>query len=212
MTAKTTVIGGGGRRDADLVARARDGDRAAFAEIVDKYQSKVSGILYRMTSDSEAVNDLGQEVFLKALSALDSFKFRGDASFRTWLYRIAVNVAINELRRRKRQRKIEGVSLDEAIDTEEGEVGRAVPDYSEIPEDMVVRRETQAEVQRVIQLLSEHHRVVLTLVDLEGLSYEEAAETMKCSVGTLKSRLSRARAAFKDKYERYMSLSGGYTG
>lgn len=211
MTA-TTAVAWGGRADAELVARARDGDRAAFAEIVDKYQSKVCGILYRMTSDPETVNDLGQEVFLKALSALDSFRFRGDASFRTWLYRIAVNVAINELRRRKRQLKIEGVSLDEGIETEDGEVGRAVPDYSEIPEDVVVRRETQVGVQRIIGLLSEHHRVVLTLVDLEGLSYEEAAATMSCSVGTLKSRLSRARAAFKDRYERHMSLSGGFTG
>lgn len=211
MTATTTAVAGGGRADADLVARARDGDVRAFGEIVDKYQSKVYGILYRMTSDPEAVNDLGQEVFLKALTALDSFQFRGDASFRTWLYRIAVNVAINELRRRKRQRKIEGVSLDDTMDTEDGEIGRAIPDHSAIPEEVAMRRETQVEVQRVVRMLSEHHRVVLTLVDLEGLSYEEAAATMACSVGTLKSRLSRARGAFKDRYERFMAGSGRLT-
>ncbi len=212
MSATTSVTRRSGPSDADLVARAREGDRRAFGEIVDRYQSKVYGILYRMTSDPDAVNDLGQEVFLKALSALDSFRFRGEASFRTWLYRIAVNVAINELRRRKRQRKIEGVSLDQGIDTDDGEIGRSIPDYSEIPEDVVARQETQAEVQKVIGLLSEHHRTVLTLVDLEELSYEDAAQTMGCSVGTLKSRLSRARAAFKNAYQRYISRAGRHTG
>jgi RNA polymerase sigma-70 factor (ECF subfamily) len=207
----TRAVAGGGHADAELVSRAREGDVRAFGTIVDKYQSKVYGILYRMTSDPEAVSDLGQEVFLKALTALDTFQFRGDASFRTWLYRIAVNVAINELRRRKRQRKVEGVSLDETVETEDGEVGRAVPDYSQVPEEVIARRETQAEVQRIVRMLSEHHRLVITLVDLEGLSYEEAAATMGCSVGTLKSRLSRARAAFKEKYERHMSYVGGHT-
>ncbi len=189
--------------DAVLVRRAREGDAAAFTRLVDKYQSKIYGIIYRICGEGEDVQDLGQEVFIRALSAIRRFQYNGEASFRTWLYRIAVNICINELRRRKRRQKVEGASLEESIETAHGSVERAIPDRTQMPQTVAERKETQRTVYRLLTLLSAHHRAVLTMVDLQGLSYEEAAEAMGCSLGTLKSRLSRARQAFKKKYQRY---------
>jgi RNA polymerase sigma-70 factor (ECF subfamily) len=189
--------------DALLVKRAQQGDQHAFAALVDKYQSKVYGIIYRICGDTEDVQDLGQDVFLRALAALRKFQYHGEASFRTWLYRIAVNACINDLRRRKRRQKVEAPSLDEQVSVGEGSVERAIPDCSQMPHEVAERRETQQFVYRLLQMLSPHHRAVLTLVDLQQLSYEEAAAALGCSLGTLKSRLSRARSAFKAKYDRY---------
>ncbi|MGQ9732018.1 MAG: sigma-70 family RNA polymerase sigma factor [Candidatus Zipacnadales bacterium] len=191
--------------DALYVGRAQAGDTEAFAALVDKYQTKIYGIVYRMCGAGEDVHDLGQEVFVRALAALRKFQYQGEASFRTWLYRIAVNVCINELRRRKRRRKVEGASLDEMVATEGGTVERLVPDYSAMPHTMAERRETRDIVHILLQSLSPQHRAVLTLVDIQGLPYEEAAQIICCNLGTLKSRLSRARRAFGVKYREYLA-------
>ncbi|MFQ6132636.1 MAG: RNA polymerase sigma factor [Armatimonadota bacterium] len=195
----------GPSQEGRLVGRAKAGDADAFAELVNRHHQKIFGIIYRMCGPGEDMNDLGQEIFLRAFQALGKFQYRDEVSFRTWLYRIAVNVCINELRRRRRKQRIEGQSLDQLVQTETGEVERVVPDYSQVPDDMVERKETQALVHVVIRQLSPHHEAALMLVDIEGLSYEEAAEILGCSLGTLKSRLSRARSAFKDKYQQYMA-------
>ena len=193
--------------DARHVARAQSGDAEAFGALVEKYQTKIYGIVYRMCGAGDDVADLGQEIFLRALTALRKFQYQGEASFRTWLYRIAVNVCINELRRRKRKRRIEGASLDEMVSTETGLVERMVPDRTTMPHHIAERKETCEIVHRILQQMSPQHRAVLTLVDIQGMPYEEAATAIACNLGTLKSRLSRARRAFGAKYRQYVSHS-----
>jgi RNA polymerase sigma-70 factor (ECF subfamily) len=189
--------------DAFLVNAAQHGSAEAFGVLVDRYHRKVYGIVYRMCGAGDG-EDLTQDIFLRALQALRSFKFQGEASFRTWLYRIAVNACINELRKRKRHREVDGPSLDEMVETEGGWVSRSVADNSHAPHEIVEQQETRAAVHTVLQTLSPKHQAVLTLVDLQGMEYEEAASTIGCPLGTLKSRVARARAAFAVKYRRYL--------
>ncbi|HJN17987.1 MAG TPA: sigma-70 family RNA polymerase sigma factor, partial [Armatimonadota bacterium] len=191
--------------DALHVSRAQAGDGTAFTALVNKYQTKVYGIVYRMCGAGEDVADLGQEVFVRALQALRKFQYQGEASFRTWLYRIAVNVCINELRRRKRRRKVEGASLDEMVTTETGEVERNIPDFTTMPHVICEQRETRTIVHELLETMSPQHKAVLTLVDIQGMPYEEASQIIECNLGTLKSRLSRARRAFGQKYRQYLA-------
>jgi RNA polymerase sigma-70 factor (ECF subfamily) len=189
--------------EARLVERARQGDADAFGRLVDRYHRRVYGIVYRMCGPDDA-EDLTQEIFLKALAALRSFQFQGNASFRTWLYRIAVNASINELRRRKRRRAVEGPSLDSPVSTEEGSVDRDLADEHELaPSEQVERNETQRMVREVLVGMRAQHRLVLTLIDLEGMEYRDAANILKCPLGTLKSRVARAREAFAREYAKY---------
>jgi RNA polymerase sigma-70 factor (ECF subfamily) len=191
-----------GGADAPLVAEAQEGSAEAFGALVDRYHTRVYGIVYRMCGANEAA-DLTQDIFVRALRALRKFQYQGEASFRTWLYRIAVNACINELRRRKRRSEIEGPSLDEDLEAEEGTITRAVPDESQSPHVLAERTEQQKAVQRIVGMLTPKHRAAITLVDLQQLDYEEAARTLECPLGTLKSRLARAREQFADKWQQY---------
>jgi len=188
--------------DAPLVAAAQQGNAEAFGVLVDKYHRKVYGIVYRMCGPADAA-DLTQDIFLRALRALRKFQYQGEASFRTWLYRIAVNACINELRRRKRRSAIEGPSLDEELEGEDGTISRAVPDETQSPHVLAEREEERRAVHRIVQMLTPKHRAAITLVDLQQLDYEEAAEVLKCPLGTLKSRLARARDQFAEKWRQY---------
>ena len=190
--------------DVQFVTAAQQGSSEAFGMLVSKYHRKVFGIVYRMCGPSEG-EDLTQEIFLKALMALRKFQFQGDSSFRTWLYKIAVNTCINELRRRKRRRQIEGPSLDELIETDRGVMERSIPDFTRMPHEVAERHELQQVVQAIIQSLAPHHRAVIALIDIEGVDYEEAARIIGCPLGTLKSRLARARRYFGKKLNRYLN-------
>jgi RNA polymerase sigma-70 factor (ECF subfamily) len=189
--------------EAEFVQRAKAGDVDSFSELIRHYESKIHGIVYRMCGPGEDLQDLAQEIFVRAFSAIGKFHYRDQASFRTWIYRIAVNVCINELRRRRRRKKVEGASLDQMVQTESGEVERLIPDYSQMPHEVAERKELQALVHVVLRQLAPHHQVALLMVDIEGMSYEDAAEATGCSLGTLKSRLSRARNALKQKLQQY---------
>ncbi len=179
--------------DDRILQRARAGDRHAFDQIVAQYEKVAYNVAYRMTGHHEDAADIGQEAFIRVYQRLG--EFRGDSSFETWLRRIVTNACLDELRKRKRQRL---VSLDEPMAVDDGELGRQFADTGEGPHEAAERNETQRLVQEAITRLDEDYRIVLVLRDIEDLSYEEIASSLRLPLGTVKSRLNRARAALKD--------------
>lgn len=181
-------------REELLVARCKRGDQDAFAELVSIYEKKVFNIAYRMTDDPEDAKDLAQEAFLRVYTALPSFRF--DSSFSTWLYRIVCNVCLDEIRRKRRKKT---VYLNQPRVTDEGETYRQLVDSSDGPSEIIEREELQRAVIEGINALSEDYRMVVVLRDLQGMSYEEIAVYLNISLGTVKSRLNRARTALKQR-------------
>jgi RNA polymerase sigma-70 factor, ECF subfamily len=179
--------------DKQLVARVQKGDKRAFDMLVLKYQYKVHAIVSRYIKDFDEVNDVVQEAFIKAYRALA--KFRGESAFYTWLYRIAVNTAKNYLVARNRRPPASDVDAGDA-DYYEG--GQRLQDIDS-PENLLYRDELEAVVDQSIRDLPEDLRTAVTLREFEGLSYEEIAEVMDCPVGTVRSRIFRAREAIDEK-------------
>jgi RNA polymerase sigma-70 factor (ECF subfamily) len=174
--------------EAVLVKRARQGDLGAYDELVRRYQERIYATVYHMTANHEDANDLAQEAFIKAYQALKSFK--GGSSFYTWVYRIAVNKTINFLKQRKNKAHM---SLDDLDFNAEHD-----PDLVALISDKTPRREINLaelheKLNEAMQKLSEPHRLVVTLHDVQGLSHEEIAEIMDCNIGTVRSRLFYAR-------------------
>jgi RNA polymerase sigma factor (sigma-70 family) len=174
--------------DAALVQQAQQGDLAAFDELVRRYQERIYSTVYHMTSSHEDANDLTQESFIKAFRALRTFK--GDSSFFTWLYRIAVNKTINFLKQRKHRGQMSLNDLDFNVEHD--------PDLVSLISERTPRREVnlvepQEKLNTAIQKLSEIHRLVVTLHDIQGLPHEEIGRIMDCNVGTVRSRLFYAR-------------------
>ena len=172
-----------------LVERAQGGDQHAFDQLVSKYQRKLGRLLSRFIRDAAEVEDVSQEAFIKAYRALPSF--RGDSAFYTWLYRIAVNTAKNHL-------TVRGRRLPEVdVYTAETEFGADAPTLRDLntPESLLLSDEIAATVQQTLAKLSEELRNALILREFDGLSYEEIATTMQCPVGTVRSRIFRAREA-----------------
>jgi RNA polymerase sigma-70 factor (ECF subfamily) len=174
--------------DLTLVHRAQEQDVSAYDELVRRYQERIYATVYHMTSNHEDANDLVQETFIKAFRALKSFK--GDSSFYTWVYRIAVNKTINFLKQRKNRVHM---SLNDVDFNAEND-----PDMVALVSDRTPRRdlnlaELQEKLNAAMQKLSEHHRMVVTLHDVQGLSHEEIGKIMDCNVGTVRSRLFYAR-------------------
>jgi len=174
--------------ETELVKRARGGDLAAYDDLVRRYQERIYATIYHMTSNHEDANDLAQEAFIKAFHALKSFK--GGSSFYTWVYRIAVNKTINFLKQRKNKTQMSLDNLDYHVEHD--------PDFVALISDKTPRREVnlaelQEKLNAAMQRLSEPHRLVVTLHDVQGLSHEEIAEIMDCNIGTVRSRLFYAR-------------------
>lgn len=178
--------------DGLLVQRSKRGDLGAFEELVARYEKKVYNLAFRLTGNHDDADDVAQEALLRAYTSLSSF--RGDSSFSTWLYRIVTNAGLDEIRRRRRRAT---TSLDDPLSTREGEVARQVPDASEGPVEIAERTEVREQVQEAINSLAGDHRVVLILRDLQGLSYAEIAGILRCPLGTVRSKLSRARERLK---------------
>jgi len=187
----------------ELVHRAKEGDDEAFGMLVEQYQDKIYGYVSRMLHDPEEAEDVAQEVFIRAYQNLAGF--REAASFPTWLYRIATNLAIDAARSRK-SRWGETVSLDEPIASDEGEIERQLPADQRGSVSQVESAQLQQIVAEAIAELSTKLRTVITLYDIEGLSYEEIAQVLGCPVGTVKSRLFNARSQLRDKLEKKIDV------
>jgi len=173
--------------DQQLVVRVQEGDKRAFDLLVLKYQHKVHAIVGRFVRDTDEVADVVQEAFIKAYRALP--KFRGESQFYTWLYRIAVNTAKNYLVSRSRRPPGSDVDIDDA----EYYSGSEYLKDLGTPENQLFRDELESVIVRSIAELPEDLRTAVTLREYEGLSYEEIAEIMECPVGTVRSRIFRAR-------------------
>jgi RNA polymerase sigma-70 factor, ECF subfamily len=186
-----------GDADALLVERAKRGEVSAFEMLVVKYQRRIERLIGRMVRDSDLVQDIAQETFIRAYRALP--QFRGDSAFYTWLYRIAVNTAKKALVEKKRDPLVfEGAM----VSTDEGEEPSRVENEltnGETPETVLAGRQVAATVNAAIEALSEDLRQAIVLREIEGLSYEEIADVMNCPIGTVRSRIFRAREAIAVK-------------
>jgi RNA polymerase sigma-70 factor (ECF subfamily) len=187
--------------DLALVERALDNDLAAFEQLVSRYQNKIMAYVARMLNDHEEAEDVTQEVFIKAYRSLDSF--RGASSFSTWLYRIATNLCIDRVRKRKRSPQ-QAYSLDEPFDKDEDGGGRDLPDITNEPSLGVEREELRQQVRLTVAQMPEKLRSVLVMCDIQGMAYEQIAQVLDCPIGTVKSRLFHARADLARRLRPYM--------
>src|SRR5450432_1436858 len=187
------------QEESALVHRARQGDLAAYDDLVKRYQERIYATIYHMTSNHEDANDLAQDSFIKAFQALKSFK--GGSSFYTWLYRIAVNKTINFLKQRKNRINMSLNDLD--FNTENN------PDLVALISEKTPQRdaglkELQEKLNAAMLKLSEPHRLVVVLHDVQGMSHEEVAQVMDCNIGTVRSRLFYARQQLQSLLTDYL--------
>ena len=189
--------------DQQLVERAQRGEKHAFELLVSKYQRKLARLLSRFIRDPTEVEDVTQEAFIKAYRALPTF--RGDSAFYTWLYRIGINTAKNYLvALGRRAPTTTGYDSEEAEGFEEGEHLRDL----NTPENMMMSRQVAETVNRTLEELPEELRAAISLREIEGLSYEDIAEAMDCPIGTVRSRIFRAREAIAERLRPLLGTRG----
>jgi RNA polymerase sigma-70 factor, ECF subfamily len=186
-----------------LVAKAREGDLAAFNELVNTYSRKIFRLAKHITQNDEDAEDVLQETFLKAFEHLGNFQ--GQSKFYTWIVRIAVNESLMKLRKRKSDRS---VPLDEPVDTGEDTVVREIAVWDENPEQKYSREELGQILDEAVESLRPAFRTVFVLRDIEELSTEETAEALEISVPAVKSRLLRARLQLREKLTRFFKRKG----
>ncbi|MDA8985529.1 RNA polymerase sigma factor RpoE [Luminiphilus sp.] len=189
--------------DQQLVQRAQRGDLRAFDLLVLKYQGRIGALVSRYITDPSEVEDVTQEAFIKAYRAID--KFRGDSAFYTWLYRIAANAAKNHLVSRRRR-----PGADATI--EDAELGQQAELLADVgtPEAVAMGEELATVVEEALAALPEELRAALTLREFEGLSYDDIAAVLDCPVGTVRSRIFRAREAIDERVKQQMSGESGF--
>jgi RNA polymerase sigma-70 factor (ECF subfamily) len=207
------------RRELDLLRKAQHGDRASYGQLVVAYQDRLYNALLRLVGDSEEARELTQEAFTRGLMKLNSF--RGDASPYTWLFRIAVNLAISHLRKVQRHRVFsldapprngngrhdddQASSLAERVSRNGSALGSAGGGSADRPPDDLERKELHGEVLSALGRLDAEYRAVLVMRDIEGFDYQQMADVLGLPLGTLKSRLFRARLALRDELRAYLS-------
>lgn len=185
-----------------LVRRAQDGDREAFRELVERYQRRVYSIAYGMLKNSDDAFDVSQEVFVKVFRYVENFNHQ--SSFYTWLYRITVNMCIDFIRKNKKRRSVE---YDDGIARGEDVVGaeHIMPSQLGLNPDRVYgRKELREKMLEALDTLSDKHRTILIMREVDGMSYEEMADALNISKGTVMSRLFHARKYFQDAIEDYL--------
>ncbi len=181
--------------DLELVRRVQSGDKSAFDVLVIKYQQKVINLVTRYVHDPHIAMDISQESFIKAYRGLKNF--RGDSAFYTWLYRISINTAKNHLVSKSRRMPDDDIDAQEA---EQYDSGGKLRDIS-TPENELLSSEVQQTVHSAIEALPDDLRIAITLRELEGLSYEEISDAMECPIGTVRSRIFRARESIEKELE-----------
>lgn len=179
--------------DQELVRRVQRGDKKAFDVLVLKYQQKIVKLISRYVRDQDEALDVAQETFIKAYRALANF--RGDSAFYTWLYRIAINTAKNYLVSQSRRPPDTDIDAEDAVQFD----GDSKLRETDLPEQLVHRDQVERVIYEAIDALPEDLRTAITLRELEGLSYEEIAQAMECPIGTVRSRIFRAREAIEAK-------------
>jgi RNA polymerase sigma-70 factor (ECF subfamily) len=188
--------------EARLVAGLQANDDAAYDELVRTYHTSIFHVAYRMLGDAGEAADVVQDIFLKVFRNIGGFK--GEAALKTWIFRIALSEILNRLRWWKRRHRFSTVSLE---DTHNGNgSGYYVRDSKPTPEEALECKEQERAIQEALSALSSHHRSIIVLRDIEGFSYNEIADVLGISVGTVKSRIARARAELKRTLMRYLSV------
>ena len=190
-------------QEKEWILRAKQGDLFAFEELVLQYERMVYNVALRMMGHSEDAKDLSQEVFLKAYKNIQNFDER--SAFSTWLYRITTNTCIDEMRRRKGKHTY---SLEEELENEEGSMQRQIADTGDTPEESLLREEKKSEILQALDTLSAEHRTAIVLRDIRGLHYEDISEIMELPLGTVKSRISRARNQLKTEILKIRERNG----
>ena len=200
-TVPQTVVAEESRTDHALLEATRGGDETAFAQLVGRYRNQITSYIYRMTNDYDGAVDMAQETFVRVYQAAE--RYQTTYAFSTYIYRIATNLAISELRKRKRRRL---VSLTGFFQETEGSEAREFnpPDVGPLQDAVLVDTERRTAVARAIGTLPEKYRAPLVLRDVEGKSYDEIARILETSEGTVKSRISRARGFLRDKLRAYL--------
>ena len=208
MTADVTLLQGENPVDSDamLVERAVAGDQKAFELLVIKYQRRIQRLIGRMVRDVDLVEDIAQETFIRAYRALA--QFRGEAQFYTWLYRIAVNTAKKTLMDLKRNPTVSENFFRSGDDDETSFVENELTS-SETPDAVLASKEIAEMVNAAMEALPEELRQAITLREIEGLSYEEISEAMSCPIGTVRSRIFRAREAISQKIKPLLENQSG---
>jgi RNA polymerase sigma-70 factor (ECF subfamily) len=186
--------------DHALIEATKSGDETAFAEIMGRYRNPITNYLYRFLNDYEEAVDLAQETFVRVYFAID--RYHTQYAFSTYIYRIATNLAISEIRRRKRRKLLSLTGLFQG--DEDQTVEFQPPDKKPLPDANLVNDERDKMIAAAIAALPEKYRVPIILRDIEGRSYDEVAEIMGLGLGTTKSRISRARALLKEKLQHYL--------
>jgi RNA polymerase sigma-70 factor (ECF subfamily) len=185
--------------DHDLIEATKAGDEAAFGEIMNRYRNPITNYLYRFLNDYEEAVDLAQETFVRVYFAVE--RYHTDYAFSTYIYRIATNLAISEIRRRKRRRLVSLTGLFQSEDEQSKEF--QPPDEKPPVIENLIESERSATIARAIQALPDKYRAPIVLRDIEGKTYEEIARILELGLGTTKSRISRARGLLKEKLKNY---------
>ncbi|PAT36439.1 RNA polymerase sigma factor RpoE [Vandammella animalimorsus] len=193
--------------DWQLVERTLAGDQRSFELLVLKYQRRIERLIGRMVRDPGLIEDIAQETFIRAYRALH--QFRGDAQFYTWLYRIAINSAKKALADQRRNRAISESALRQRDDEEETSAPLWEPSTAETPETLMAAKEIATAVNAAMEGLSDELRQAITLREIEGLSYEDIAQAMNCPIGTVRSRIFRAREAIASKVKPLLENRSG---
>ena len=187
-----------------FVARLKANEDAAYDELVRTYSASIFHVAYRMLGESAEASDVVQEIFLKVFRNIGGFK--GEAALKTWIFRIAFSEILNRLRWWKRRHRFSTVSLDDQPNGNGSGAGYTVPSSGPTPEQALQSKEQETAIQQALGRLSGEHRSIIVLRDIEGFSYNEIADVLGVSIGTVKSRLARARGDLKKSLMRYLSV------